>query len=231
MIGVSRKTLRDDPRRMLNTVQARRGMAVAPHALAAQSALAVLRDGGNAIEAMVAAAATIAVVYPHMNSIGGDAFWTIYAPGHEVLAIEACGPAVRRADRAFYRAHQCAAIPTRGPLAANTVAGTVGGWALALDISREAMGGRLPLSRLLADAIHYAEDGIPVSVSQSRITQDKRVELEKVHQDLAIFIWSMATARRRFAVQAEEPCEHAGSPRAPGPGRFLPWRIGDSDCR
>ena len=46
-------------------------MAVAPHSLAAESAVAVLRDGGNAVEAMVAAAATIAGVYPHMNGIGG----------------------------------------------------------------------------------------------------------------------------------------------------------------
>ena len=48
------------------------GMAVAPHSLASESALAVLREGGNALEAMISAAATIAVVYPHMNSIGGD---------------------------------------------------------------------------------------------------------------------------------------------------------------
>lgn len=53
------------------------GMAVAPHHLASQSALAVLREGGSAIEAMVAAAATIAVVYPHMNGLGGDGFWLI----------------------------------------------------------------------------------------------------------------------------------------------------------
>lgn len=50
------------------------GMAVAPHHLASQSAVAVLREGGSAIEAMVAAAATIAVVYPHMNGLGGDGF-------------------------------------------------------------------------------------------------------------------------------------------------------------
>ncbi|HIH6649117.1 TPA: gamma-glutamyltransferase, partial [Klebsiella michiganensis] len=49
---------------------AARGMAVAPHHLASQSALAILREGGSAIEAMVAAAATIAVVYPHMNGLG-----------------------------------------------------------------------------------------------------------------------------------------------------------------
>nr|WP_157684574.1 gamma-glutamyltransferase [Klebsiella pneumoniae] len=51
------------------------GMAVAPHHLASQSALAILREGGSAIEAMVAAAAAIAVVYPHMNGLGGDGCW------------------------------------------------------------------------------------------------------------------------------------------------------------
>ena len=66
---------------MINSVRGTRGMAVAPHALAAQSALAVLREGGNAIEAMIAAAACIAVVYPHMNSIGGDSFWLLSVPG------------------------------------------------------------------------------------------------------------------------------------------------------
>jgi len=65
---------------MINTSYARRGIAVASHSLAAQSALAVLREDGNSIEAMVAAAATIAVVCPHMNGIGGDAFWLIAAP-------------------------------------------------------------------------------------------------------------------------------------------------------
>ena len=59
---------------MLHSLQATRGMAVAPHSLASQSALAILRDGGNAVEAMIAAAATVAVAYPHMNSIGGDGF-------------------------------------------------------------------------------------------------------------------------------------------------------------
>ena len=58
----------------LSPLRAPRGMAVAPCALAAQSALSVLRDGGNAVEAMVAAAATIAVAYPHMNGIGATAF-------------------------------------------------------------------------------------------------------------------------------------------------------------
>jgi len=61
--------------------------------LASQSALAVLRDGGNAIEAMVAAAATISIAYPHMNGIGGDAFWLIAPRLGAPVAIEAAGPA------------------------------------------------------------------------------------------------------------------------------------------
>jgi len=56
---------------MLHSLQSRGGMVTAPHHLAAQAGAAVLREGGNAVEAMVATAAAIAVVYPHMNSLGG----------------------------------------------------------------------------------------------------------------------------------------------------------------
>jgi gamma-glutamyltranspeptidase/glutathione hydrolase len=78
------------------------GMAVTPHHLASESALSVLRHGGDAIEAMVAAAATIAVVYPHMNGIGGDGFWLIVPPEGEPLAIDASGAAGQLATQAFY---------------------------------------------------------------------------------------------------------------------------------
>src|SRR5688572_33119366 len=100
---------------------AARGIAVAPHAAAARSAAAVLGEGGDAIEAMVAAAATIAVVYPHMNGIGGDAFWLVHEPGQRPRAIDACGPAGSEVDAALYDA--MASIPVRGPLAANTATG------------------------------------------------------------------------------------------------------------
>ena len=65
---------------MTQSFLGRRGIAVAPHSLASEAALRVLREGGNALEAMIAAAASIAVVYPHMNSIGGDGFWVIGGP-------------------------------------------------------------------------------------------------------------------------------------------------------
>jgi gamma-glutamyltranspeptidase/glutathione hydrolase len=162
---------------MLNPVRGTRGMAVAPHALASQSALAVLREGGNALEAMIAAAAAIAVVYPHMNSLGGDAFWLVLVPGHPPAGIDACGAAARNASVAWYGVQGIkGSIPFRGGVAANTVAGTVSGWALAHSRARE-LGGRLPLSRLLEDAIHYAEHGVPVTASQSAATAAKRAEL------------------------------------------------------
>ncbi|MDP1675020.1 MAG: gamma-glutamyltransferase, partial [Burkholderiales bacterium] len=144
---------------MIHSTCATRGMAVAPHAAAAQSALAVLREGGNAIEAMIAAAATIAVVYPHMNSIGGDSFWLLHVPGEAPGAIDACGAAAQRASRAWYADRGLTrAIPPRGGIAANTVAGTISGWGTAHLLSRQALGGRLPLTRLLADAVTYARE-------------------------------------------------------------------------
>jgi gamma-glutamyltranspeptidase len=162
---------------MINSVRAMRGMAVAPHTAAAQSALAVLREGGNAVEAMIAAAATIAVVYPHMNSIGGDAFWLVHVPGRPVRAIEACGPAALAASREWYAERGITTtIPFRGGVAANTVAATISGWGLAKGLARE-LGGRLPLTRLLADAIDYAAHGIAVTRSQEANTAAKRREL------------------------------------------------------
>lgn len=162
---------------MLTGVKGRRGMAVAPHALASQSALAVLREGGNALEAMIAAAATIPVVYPHMNSIGGDSFWLIHVRGRAITGIDASGGAARAATIEWYSARGAIqAIPHRGVLAANTVAGTVSGWDAALKLARK-WGGRLPLKRLLADAVHYAERGAIVTASQHAATAGKLAEL------------------------------------------------------
>jgi oxamate amidohydrolase len=162
----------------IRSIHAARGMAVAPHALAAQSALDVLREGGNALEAMIAAAATIPVVYPHMNSIGGDSFWLVRGVRGAPRGIDACGAAARAASIEWYAAHDITqAIPFRGGVAANTVAGTVSGWDAAFRMARQ-WGGRLPLKRLLSDGIHYAARGVPVTASQSAATAAKRGELE-----------------------------------------------------
>ena len=106
-------------------------MVTAPHRAAAEAGAEVLAAGGNAIEAMIAAAATIAVVYPHMNGIGGDAFFLIAEPGKPPRAIDACGAAGSLATIERYRKAGYDAIPSRGAEAALTVAGAVSGWALA----------------------------------------------------------------------------------------------------
>jgi gamma-glutamyltranspeptidase/glutathione hydrolase len=154
-------------------------MVVAPHHLAAQAGLGVLREGGNAIEAMVAAASTIAVVYPHMNALGGDNFWLIDAGDGAPIGIDACGAAAAKAEPALYRDRGFDLIPSRGPLAANTVAGAVSGWEAALEMSAR-WGGRLPLTRLLEDAASYAREGVPVTQSQHANTAAKRAELKDV---------------------------------------------------
>ena len=154
------------------------GMAVAPHHLASQSALAVLREGGSAIEAMVAAAATVAVVYPHMNGLGGDGFWLIVPPEGDPIAIDASGAAGSLATPQAYAG--LAQIPHRGPQAALTVAGTVSGWETALQISARQTGRALPLARLLEEAIYYAEQGCPVTASQASATASKYEELKEI---------------------------------------------------
>ncbi len=152
---------------MNDTAQFSHAAVAAPHALAAAAGRDILAQGGDAIEAMVAMAATIAVVYPHMNAIGGDGFWLIRERGGRVRAIEACGYAGERATIANYGAHEFETIPTRGPMAALTVPGAIGGWMAALELSK-ALGGRLPLRTLLESAERRAREGYAVSASEAR---------------------------------------------------------------
>ncbi len=151
---------------MLHTPCSRRGMVSTPHHLATQAGLAVLRDGGTAIEAAVAAAAALAVVAPHRAGLGGDGFWLVAEPGKPVLSIDGSGASGGAVDPALYRGHGLAEVPLRGPLAANTVAGAVSGWQLALDLSAQ-WGGRLPLARLLADAVALARGGVTVTAERA----------------------------------------------------------------
>ncbi len=172
---------------MLNTPRSRRGMVTSPHHLASEAGVRVLRDGGNAIEAAVAMAANLAVVYPHMTSIGGDGFWLIAPKGGRPIAVDACGGAAKAATAEMYASQGHATIPQRGPLAANTVAGTLSGWAEALAISSE-LGGKLPLSRLLEDAVWSGENGFAVTASQQELTESKLPELKASPNFVATFL-------------------------------------------
>jgi gamma-glutamyltranspeptidase/glutathione hydrolase len=159
----------------LHSAGHRRGIVCAPHAGAVEAGQIILGDGGNALEAMVAMAAAIVAVYPHMNHLGGDGFWLIREPSGRLRAIMAAGPAGSQARPELYREHET--IPPRGPLAALTVPGAVGGWMLAQEAAK-AHGGKFPLHALLAPAIAHARNGYKVSRSQARLTDDHLAELE-----------------------------------------------------
>ncbi len=163
----------------------RRGVVCAPHAAAVEAGRAILAEGGNALEAMVAMAASIAAVYPHMNHLGGDGFWLIREPSGRVRAIMAAGPAGQLAKPELYRDYET--IPPRGPLAALTVPGAVAGWMLALEAAR-ANGRKLPLDLLLAAAITHSRTGYSVTRSQERLTRENIENLKNVPGFAATFL-------------------------------------------
>jgi gamma-glutamyltranspeptidase/glutathione hydrolase len=151
--------------------RAARGLVASPHHLATGDGVAVLRRGGNALDAALAAAVTIAVVYPHMNGIGGDNVWLIHdARAGRLLALNAIGRSAAGADLAAYRARHGAAIPTRGGPSALTVPGAVSGWWEAHRHSADAMGSPVSWRELIEPAIAHARRGFPASPGQQRVT-------------------------------------------------------------
>jgi gamma-glutamyltranspeptidase/glutathione hydrolase len=165
-----------------HTAGHRRGVVSAPHAATVEDGRAILAEGGNAIEAMIAMAASIAAVYPHMNHVGGDGFWLIREPSGRVRAIMGAGRAGAKATRQLYRDAGHHEIPSRGPLAALTVPGAVAGWMLAFEAAKAQTGkgtrAKLPLHVLFEAAIKHAREGYTVTRSQARLTVEKYAELE-----------------------------------------------------
>ena len=171
----------------LHTAGHAKGVVCAPHLAAVEDGRLILAEGGNAIEAMLAMAASIAAVYPHMNHIGGDGFWLIREPSGRVRALMGAGRAGSKATQQFYRDAGYDEIPARGPLAALTVPGAVAAWMLAADAAK-AQGGRLPLDVLLGPAIKHAREGYTVTRSQAALTTEKYAELETAPGFLQSFL-------------------------------------------
>jgi gamma-glutamyltranspeptidase len=132
------------------------GAVVAPHHLATAAGLAILRAGGHAVDAAIAANAVLGVVLPSGGGIGGDAFWLIWeeAAGRQT-ALNGSGRAPAAADPAALRASGLVTLPYRGPLTI-TVPGAVRSWGDA-----HARHGRLSRADVLAPAIELARDGFP----------------------------------------------------------------------
>ena len=135
-------------------------MVTCPHALASAAGVDALRAGGSAVDAAIAASAVLSVVYPHMTSVGGDAFWLLHdAATGAVRCLTGGGRAAVRATVDWFRERGHGAIPLQGILPATlTVPGAVDTWCEA-----HAAAGRLPLGRDLAAAVEYARDGFPVT--------------------------------------------------------------------
>ena len=162
---------------MFTTALGFKGGISAPEKAASLAGQEILNEGGTAVEAIVAAASTIAVTYPHMNGIGGDAFWLIKKKDAYPFCISGCGTSAKLASVDWYRDHgNFNSIPERGGLAALTVPGAIKSWIRALSHDN----GNIPLKDLLYRSISYAGEGFAVTKSQEACTTDKLDDLKGV---------------------------------------------------
>ena len=139
-------------------VRGTHGAVSAGHPLAAQAGLRVLQDGGNATDAIIAMAGVLAVVRPHMNGVGGDAFAIFYegATG-DVISLNASGRSGALASPDFFAQAGVDRIPQSGALSVS-VPGAVAGW-----VDAHARFGSEDFGHLLSWGIDYAANGFPVS--------------------------------------------------------------------
>ena len=148
-------------------------MVACPHALASEAGVEALKNGGSAVDAALAAAASLSVLYPHMCSIGGDAFWLVYdAKANKVSYLDGGGRAAASATLDRFAGQT--EIPFRGLTPATlTTPGAVASFCEA-----HARYGRLPLARCLENAIRHAADGFPVTPRVARWIEQTAPEMD-----------------------------------------------------
>lgn len=192
------------------------GMVTSPHSLASSAGVDVLRAGGSAIDAAIATSAVLAVVYPHMTGLGGDAFWLIHDGGSgEISYLNGGGRAAAGASAAALEERGLREIPLRGIVPATlTVPGGVASWIAAHDVH-----GRLPLPRVLEAAIGYARDGFPVTARLSAFIEMMRDGLLQHRETAALFFrggtmprpgTTLANPNLANTLQAIAECGRAG---------------------
>ncbi len=139
-------------------VIATNGMAATSHPLATQTAISILKAGGNAIDAAIAANAVLGLVEPTGCGIGGDLFAIVWsADDKKLYGLNSSGPAPKNISIDKLKAKGITIIPPYGPLPV-TVPGAVAGWK-----ALHSKFGRLNFELLFNDAINYAENGFPVT--------------------------------------------------------------------
>jgi gamma-glutamyltranspeptidase/glutathione hydrolase len=137
-----------------------------PHSLGTAAGEAAIAAGGNALDAALAAAAVLTVVYPHNTSIGGDLFALVRDPSGHITSINASGPAARGTDVAAVRERYAGRMPVRG-VDTVTVPGAVAGLGAV-----HGLGARLPWADAFTAAVRHAEDGVPVASSVAAAVRD-----------------------------------------------------------
>lgn len=137
-------------------VYATEGMAATSHPMGTATALAILREGGNAVDAAISAAATLAVVEPQMTGIGGDCFAIVCEPDGSIHALNGSGRSAKDAHSEWYVEQGFVAIEASSPHSV-TVPGAVHGWE---TLHRRF--GTMDFTRLFADAVRYAREGYVV---------------------------------------------------------------------
>lgn len=139
-------------------VIARNGIAATSHPLATQVAIDILKQGGNAIDAAIAANAALGLMEPTGSGVGGDLFAIVWdSKTQKLYGLNASGRSPKSLSYEYLREHASHGIPPRGPLPV-TVPGCVDGW---FELHKKF--GKLPMSQILAPAIHYAKEGFPLT--------------------------------------------------------------------
>ncbi|MEM9931894.1 MAG: gamma-glutamyltransferase, partial [Bacteroidota bacterium] len=139
-------------------VIAQHGMAATSQPLATQVALDILKKGGTAVDAAIAANAVLGLVEPTGNGMGGDLFAIVWdADKEELTALNASGRSPKSLSLDYFLANNMTKIPSHGPLPVS-VPGCVDGW-----FELHAKYGKLSMADILQPAIDYAENGFPVT--------------------------------------------------------------------
>ncbi|MFN3643017.1 MAG: gamma-glutamyltransferase family protein [Gemmobacter sp.] len=184
-----------------SAVYAANGLCATSTPLAAQVAVDILKSGGNAVDAAIAGAVTLGLCEPQMTGIGGDCFVLLKPAGEErIVALNGSGRAPAALSAGAMRARGLSAVPVHGPEAV-TVPGAVDAFCRLSETW-----GRLGLDTVLAPAIRYAEEGVPIA--------------ERTAWDWARATHLTGAARQFFLVNGAAPSPGAMF-RAPGQAEVL----------
>ena len=165
----------------MSNAHSKRGMVTSPNAAASECGVAVLRDGGTAVEAAIATCAALYVTYPHFCGLGGDVLMLVSDAKGQVQAVSGIGQAAQ--DIRGYDAP----IPVRGPRSALTSAGALAALDSAWQISRDTMNGKRSWASLWEPAIALAKEGYAVSASERFWLDFRRHDKQQLNDVFNLF--------------------------------------------